>query len=107
MTACTSRSLDWPGTSPRPSKLAQPATSKNPPIRGAKPLLAFARLRGEVLLELLRLILVRVSVRRRRALARDVGPLHRELGVHLQPFLRLAVGVGNDGLGRALGLAHA
>src|SRR5207248_5667280 len=116
MTACTSRSLDWPGTRPRPSKLAQPAKSKNPPalratplIRGAthSVLLTLAGFGGEVLLELVGFTFVRVGVRRRGALSGDVGPLHRELGVHLHPLLGAAVGVGDDRIGRALGLAHA
>src|SRR5207302_6240357 len=42
----------------------------------------------------------------RRALASDIRPLHGEIGIHLEPLLRLAVGVGNDRLGWALGLAH-
>src|SRR6266404_6214265 len=69
-------------------------------------LLALAGLRREVLFELARLILVGIGIRRRGALARDVRPLHRELGVHLEPLVRLAVRVGKDRLGRALGLAH-
>src|SRR5690349_21233220 len=118
MIRCTSWSLDWPGTRPRPSLLAQAARKRktNPPalratplIRGAKPqpLFALAWLGGEVLLELVRLILVRIGVGRRGALASDVGPLDGELGVHLEPLLGLAVGVRDDRVRRALGLAHA
>src|SRR5690349_19627354 len=116
ITATTSLSVDSPGTRPRPSVLAQEASrkNKNPPalratplIRGAKLLFALAGFRGEVLLEFIRFTFVLVRVGRCGALPGDVRPLHRELGIHLQPLLRLAVGVGNDGVGRALGLAHA
>ena len=48
-----------------------------------------------------------VGVRRRRALAGDVRPLDREIGIHLEPLLRLAVGVRQDGFRRAFRLAHA
>src|SRR6266850_144627 len=68
-------------------------------------LFALAGLRREVLFELARLILVGIGIRRRGSLARDVRPLHREVGVHLEPLFRLAVRVGKDRLGRALGLA--
>src|SRR3954469_8966637 len=88
--------------------------SKNPPalratplIRGARPRsFAFAGVGGEVLLEFIRFTFVRVRVGGCRALPGDVGPLHRELGIHLQPLLSLAVGVGNDRVGRTLGLAY-
>src|SRR6185436_9142379 len=70
-------------------------------------LLALAGLGVEVLLELAGDFLPRVGVGRRGALARDVRPLDREIGVHLEPLLRLGVGVRQDRLGRALGLAHA
>src|SRR5690242_17225627 len=102
--ATTSLAVDWPGTRLWPSKLAQPASASSKP---RKRLLAFARLRTEVLLELVRLILVRIGVRRRRALAGDIRPLHGKFGVHLEPLFGLAVRVGNDRLGRALGLAYA
>src|SRR5712692_2510009 len=69
-------------------------------------LFALARLRSEVLLVLVGLVLVGVGVGRRRALARDVRPFHGELGVHLEPLLGLAVRLGPDRLRRALGLAH-
>src|SRR5262245_34044584 len=75
------------------------------PVR--RKLLALAGLFGEVLLELARHFLPGVGVGRRRAFTRDVRPLAGEVGVDLQPLLRLAVGVGQDRLGRALGLAHA
>src|SRR3954452_17755542 len=90
--------------------------SKNPPALRATPLVrgatqtalfAFAGVGGEVLLEFIRFTFVRVRVGGSRALPGDVGPLHRELGIHLQPLLRLAVRVGNDRVGRALRLAHA
>src|SRR5438477_11764193 len=124
MIASTSRCVDWPATRPRPSTLAQEAMKskrKNQPparLRLASPLdrgaaknsaalLALAGFGSEVLLEFLGFTFVLVGVRGRGALARDVRPLDGELGVHLEPFFRLAVGVGNDGIGRALGLADA
>src|SRR5688500_14206552 len=114
MIASTSRCVDCPGTRPRPSKLAQLAKrsrseAKNqPPARlrlacpldrgaatnpliPAKNLLVLAGLGAEVLLEFVGFILVRIRVRRRSALACDVRPLYRELGVHFEPLLRLAV----------------
>src|SRR6266850_8580871 len=69
-------------------------------------LFAFPGFRRKVLLELLRNAFPGVGVGRRRALARDVGPLDREVGVQLEPLIRLAVGVGQDRRGRAFGLAH-
>src|SRR5262245_41062707 len=66
-----------------------------------------AGLRRKVLLELARRLFPGVGVGRGRPLARDVRPLDREIGVQLEPFLRLRVGVRQDRLGRALGLAHA
>src|SRR6185295_19246123 len=116
MVASTSCTVDWPGTSVWPSKLAHEVNNRRaknqPPAspldRGAakpKSLFAFAGLGAEVLLELFGLILVLVRIGRRRALARDVGPLDGEIGVHLEPLLGLAIGVGDDRLRRALGLA--
>src|ERR1700757_4446694 len=94
---------------PRPSLLAQAASSKTSPAASAwrATLFTFARLGSEVLLELVGFTFVLISVRGRGALAGDVGPLYGELGVHLQPLLGLAVGVREDGVRRALGLAHA
>ena len=40
-------------------------------------------------------------------LAGDVGPFGRIVGVELEPLLEPALGVGQDRLGRAFGLAHA
>src|SRR5438270_12809181 len=104
MTAKTSRSVDWPGTRPRPSKLEQAArkrTKNQPPARlrlasplnrGAnpEPLFTFAGLRGAALLEFVVLVLVGVGVGRRRALARDVRPLDCALRVHLERLRRAA-----------------
>src|SRR5215510_3880327 len=106
MMVWTSCSLDWPGTRPRPSLLAQAASTRT---RLMKPglLLTFAGLGSEVLLELVGFIFVLVRVRGRGAFAGDVGPLYGELGVHLQPLLGLAVRVRDDRVRRAFGLAHA
>src|SRR6185369_3634702 len=41
------------------------------------------------------------------ALAGDVGPLRRESGVNLEPFLEPALGVGQNRFGRAFRLADA
>src|SRR5258708_5476513 len=104
MIASTSRCVDCPATSPRPSTLAQEASTK---AKARTRLLALAGLGTEVLLEFVGFTFVLIRIRGRGALARDVRPLDGELGVHLEPFFRLAVGVGNDGIGRALGLADA
>src|SRR6185436_686563 len=109
MSASTSAALDWPGTRPRPAKLAQPAAmsaSAKPRMRFTG-LLALAGLRVEVLLELAGDFLPGVGVGRRRPLAGDVRPFHREIGIEREPLLRLAVRIGQDGLRRALGLAYA
>src|SRR5260221_1673766 len=103
MTAWSSPSLA-PTCRPRPSTLAQEA-SRNAKARAK--LLALAGLGSEVLLEFVGFTFVLIRIRGRGALARDVRPLDGELGVHLEPFFRLAVGVGEDGIGRALGLADA
>src|SRR5947207_183051 len=103
MTAWSSPSLA-PTFRPRPSTLAQEASRK---VKATARLFALARLGSEVLLEFVGFTFVLVGIGGRGALARDVRPLDRELGVHLEPFFRLAVGVGNDGIGRALGLADA
>src|SRR5436305_875434 len=42
----------------------------------------------------------------RLALAGDVGPLRRESRVELEPLFEPALGIGQDRLGRAFGLAH-
>src|SRR4051812_11738537 len=100
--ASTSCKVDCPGTSAGP--LAQPASASR---KTKARLLALAGIGTEVFLELVGLILVRVRIRGRRAFAGNVGPLHRELGVHLQPLFRLAVRIRNDRLRRALWLAYA
>src|SRR6185436_30753 len=112
ITASTSAALDFPGTRPRPSKLAQPAANTARATTTvmrfmACRLLALAGLRVEVLLELAGDFLPGVGVGRRRPLAGDVRPFHREIGIELEPLLRLGGGVRQDGLGRALWLAHA
>src|SRR5919112_5310244 len=48
-----------------------------------------------------------VGVGRAVLLAGDIRPAGGEIGVHLEPFLKAALGVGKDRLGRALGLADA
>src|SRR6185369_3265918 len=90
------------------------AASPRPPPRmvcssgvSSTELLPFAGVRGEVLGVLVRYFLPLVRVRRRRALAGDVGPLQREVGVHLEPLIGLRVGVRHDRLGRAFGFADA
>src|ERR1051326_3383098 len=91
--------------SPRePARIARSsAVSSKPRL----PLFALARRGIEVLLELARHLFPGVGVRRRRALAGDVRPLGGEVGVQLVPLLRLGIGVRDDRLRRALGLAHA
>src|SRR4051812_15588547 len=59
-----------------------------------------------MLLELVRHALPLVGVRRRRALARDVGPFRRILTVNFQPLLHAALGVRQNGIGRAFRLAN-
>src|SRR5687768_2713885 len=89
------------GASPRePARIARSSAVRSK-------LLALPGLRRKVLLELAGDFLPRVGIRRRGALARDVRPLDREIGVQLEPLLGLRVGVGQDRLRRALGLAHA
>src|SRR3954451_12409722 len=69
---------------------------------------ALAGLRAEVLVALALLALVLVDVSLRGPLPGDVGPGPvGVLPVQLRPLLGLGLGVGQDGLGRALGLAHA
>src|SRR5512139_1960521 len=92
---------------------ARRAASPRPPPRiacssgvSSTQLLPLAGVRVEELRELLGLVLERLGIGRRRALARDVRPLLRVLGIQLEPLLRLGVGIGHDRLGRALGLAH-
>src|SRR6185295_14558661 len=70
-------------------------------------LLALAGVRCEVLGVLVRHFLPLVRVRRRRALARDVGPLERKIGIQLEPLVGLRIGIRHDRLGRAFRLAHA
>src|SRR6185503_66603 len=107
MSASTCAALDWPGTRPRPSKLAQAESSPAQAKIAAAVLFALAGLGREVLFILAGDLFPGVGVGRRRPLARDVRPLHGEVRVQLEPLLRLAVGVRQDRLGRALGLAHA
>src|SRR5258708_10198251 len=70
-------------------------------------LFALAGLGAEVLLELARLVLVGIGIRRRGTLAGDIRPFHRLVRVQLQPALSLGVRVGKDRLRRALRLAHS
>src|SRR5690606_16124708 len=116
----TSCSVDLPGCSPLPSNDAQPAAISTEATREAakqalfmwrrtataRGLFPLARLRAEKFLELARHVFPLVGIVGYRALARDVGPLLRLLGVQREPLFRLAVRVGHDRLGRALGLAH-
>src|SRR3954470_17952687 len=69
---------------------------------------ALAGLRAEVLVVLALLALVLVGVLRRGPLPGDVGPGPvGVLPVQLRPLLGLGLRVGQDGLGRAFGLADA
>src|SRR6185436_11622119 len=93
---------------------ARLAASPRPPPRiacssgvNSTRLLALAGVRREVLGVLVGDFLPLVRVRRRRALAGDVRPLDRELGVQLEPLVGLGIGIGHDRLGRAFGLADA
>src|SRR5688572_27230677 len=97
----------WYSSARRGASPSEPAKMARSSAVSSKLLFALAGLGGEVLLELARHFFPRVGVGGRRALAGDVGPLHREVGVELEPLLRLGIGVGKDRLGRALGLAHA
>src|SRR3546814_499072 len=69
--------------------------------------LSAARLGAEVLLELPGLALVSVSVGGAFLLGRDVRPLRGIVGVELEPLFESILGVGKNGLCRALRLAHA
>src|SRR5512143_1588343 len=93
---------------------ARLAASPRPPPRIACPsgvsskgLLPLAGIRGEILGVLVFNLVPFRGVRRRRALARDVGPLHRVLGVEAEPLFGLRIGIGHDRLGRAFGLADS
>src|SRR6185503_2083567 len=97
----------WYSSARRAASPREPARIARSSALRSKALFALARLWVEVLLELAGNFLPGVRVRWRRALAGDVRPLDRKVGVELQPLLRLGVGVRQDRLGRALGLAHA
>ena len=66
-----------------------------------------SRLVAEVGLEFIRLAFPLVGIGRCFFLARDVGPFGGVFAVELEPFFSLLVGVGDNGLRRAFGLAHA
>src|SRR6185503_10526528 len=92
---------------------ARLAASPRPPPRmdcssvvNSTVLLPLAGVWREVLGVLVGHFLPVVRVRRRRALARDVRPFQRELGVQLEPFVGLGIGIRHDRLGRAFRLAH-
>src|SRR5204863_8976244 len=70
-------------------------------------LFPFAGLRREVLLVLVLDLDPVVGISRSLALARDVWPLAGIVRIELQPARGLRVGIRNDRLGRALGLADA
>src|SRR3954466_1712244 len=76
------------------------------PARGARSI-ALARFRAEIFVELAFLALVLVGIGGGFALAGDVGPFRRIGRVDPQPFLEAALGVGDDRLGRAFGLADS
>src|ERR1700722_22873 len=73
---------------------------------GLPPGLALGRVGAEELGELIGNVLEAVGVRRRRPLARDVGPGFGILRVGFEPFLGLRVAVRHDRLDRAFGFAH-
>src|SRR5688572_5832494 len=97
----------WYSRARRAASPREPARMERSSAVRSKKLFAFAGLGVEVLLEFALDVDPGVGVRRRSALAGDVRPLDREVGVDLEPLLRLAVGIRQDRLGRALGLAHA
>src|SRR6202008_2880085 len=68
---------------------------------------ALARIGGEIFVELAVLALMLVGVGGAVLLAGDVRPFGGVIGVHLQPLLEPALGVGKDRLGRAFRLADA
>src|SRR5450432_42507 len=69
--------------------------------------LTLAGLRAEKLLEFILDALPLIGIRRRVALARDVGPRRRILTVDVEPFLGDRLAIRHDRLGGAFGLAHA
>src|SRR3989304_4856831 len=93
---------------------ARLAASPRPPPRMAcssgvncmpAPLFALAGFRGEKLGVLVLGVFPLLGIRRRRALARDVGPFDRVLGIELEPIGGLRIGIGHDCLGRAFRFA--
>src|SRR5690606_14437236 len=90
-------------------RLRQARNGRNGPAKGAGRLVsvAFAGLRGEVLLELAFDTLELVGIRRRVLFLGDIRPVGRILGVQLQPLFEPALGVGQDRFGRAFWFAHA
>src|ERR687898_494259 len=69
--------------------------------------LARAGLVREILFKLVFFVLKIIGVGRRLALAGDVRPSGRQAAIELQPLLQALLGVGQDGVGRAFGLADA
>src|SRR4028118_118143 len=74
-------------------------------FRAGEVSVALARGRREIFVELAVLALVLVGVGGGVLLAGDVRPFRRIGGVDLQPFLETGLGIGQDRLGRAFGLA--
>src|SRR5690606_9819887 len=73
----------------------------NAPSRGSVPSsIALARLRREVLLELVGHAGPVGSVRRRFFLDRDIGPDLRIFGIQLQPAFEARLGIGFDRINR-------
>src|SRR4029453_4925903 len=69
--------------------------------------LARARLVREILFKLVFFVLEIIGVGRRLALAGVVRPRGRRAAIEPQPLLQALLGVGQDGVGRALRLANA
>src|SRR6185369_14815631 len=84
-----------------------PRRSRDVPGAPANRSVAFAGLCREILVELAVLALALVGVGRSVLLGGEVGPFCGIFGVQLEPLLKAALGIRQDRLGRAFGLAHA
>src|SRR5688500_20240840 len=112
MLRSTSAAVATPGCRLWPEKPAQPPSSSTRKIPRiirfmrvkqlegivCSDLFALAGFRGKIVRELAPNSLTGIGVRGQRALARDVGPLNRVLGVQLEPALDLGVQIGPHAL---------